>query len=450
MLQPKEKVKPPRNLRSARLSVVKNKISTPISIPVTQYASLAPPRKVIKALYDYQAQNGNELSFARGDFFHVTARENDPQWYEACNPATNSRGLVPVTYFQVLEKNDRSTSEVISPVKQKADSGFRMQPLYGIVLYDFQAERSDEMDAKAGEPIIVIAQSNQEWFVAKPIGRLGGPGLIPVSFVEIRDAVTGKTITNVNDLMHTSAAPIPRVEEWKKMTQGYEASSISLANGGSAERPMDDRLGVVSATIDSYILEADQYWFIVYAHFYDFQINLLHEFQIEAGKADRERILPYMPGPLSHVDEKITAERQQDLNKYCEELLALPRYISQSVLVQNQLFGIHEGDIETDNDPRIGALRFNSQDMVQTSSTPIASTVKLKIVHKEDIFAIKVPVDSTLEGLRKKVHERLGFEVRLRYKSEPHGDHRPLEDEKDMEEAFTTAVKLGKLTVYAE
>ena len=103
-----------------------------------------------------------------------------------------------------------------------------MQPLYGVVLYDFQAERSDELDAKAGEPIIVIAQSNQEWFVAKPIGRLGGPGLIPVSFVEVRDAVTGKAITNV-DMMHT-AAPIPRVEEWKKMTQGYEASSISLGS----------------------------------------------------------------------------------------------------------------------------------------------------------------------------------------------------------------------------
>jgi bud emergence protein 1 len=109
----------------------------------------------------------------------------------------------------------------------------RMQPLYGIVLYDFHAERADELQAKAGEPIIVIAQSNLEWFVAKPIGRLGGPGLIPVSFVEIRDAVTGRTITNVADLMQNPSTPIPKVEEWKKMTQGYEASSILL---GSIEK----------------------------------------------------------------------------------------------------------------------------------------------------------------------------------------------------------------------
>lgn len=189
-----------------------------------------------------------------------------------------------------------------------------MQPLYGIVLYDFQAERSDELDAKAGEPIIVIAQSNLEWFVAKPIGRLGGPGLIPVSFVEIRDAVTGRTINNVGDLMQTSAAPIPKVEEWKKLTQGYEANSIpvndkqsagyttsissstsSISSTKSGQRqqqqqypsndyfdlpvhpePLGNRPStrgsattvepmVISAFMDSYILEGDQFWFIVYA-----------------------------------------------------------------------------------------------------------------------------------------------------------------------------------------
>lgn len=46
--------------------------------------------------------------------------------------------------------------------------------------------------------------------------------------------------------------------------------------------------------------------FIFFSDFHDFQINLLQEYPLEAGKADRERILPYMPGPLSSVDEEIT------------------------------------------------------------------------------------------------------------------------------------------------
>ncbi|KAG8991949.1 bud emergence protein 1, partial [Tulasnella sp. 427] len=100
------------------------------------------------------------------------------------------------------------------------------QTFYAIVQYDFTAERPDELDAKAGEPISVVAQSNREWFVAKPIGRLGGPGLIPVSFVEIRDPVTNAAVKDVDILMDKGI--LPRVEEWKQATAEYKASSIPL------------------------------------------------------------------------------------------------------------------------------------------------------------------------------------------------------------------------------
>lgn len=99
-------------------------------------------------------------------------------------------------------------------------------PLYGVVLYDFNAERADELEAKSGEDIIVIAQSNDEWFVAKPIGRLGGPGLIPVDFVEIRDMVTGQAVEDTQAAI--ARAGVPKVEEWKKMAAEYKNSSIAL------------------------------------------------------------------------------------------------------------------------------------------------------------------------------------------------------------------------------
>lgn len=99
-------------------------------------------------------------------------------------------------------------------------------PLYGIVIYDFNAERPDELMATAGEAIIVIAQSNSEWFLAKPIGRLGGPGLIPVSFIEIRDMATGLPVENPDEAI--ARAQVPKVEEWKKMAANYKSTSISL------------------------------------------------------------------------------------------------------------------------------------------------------------------------------------------------------------------------------
>lgn len=107
--------------------------------------------------------------------------------------------------------------------------------VYGLVQYDFKAERPDELEARAGEAIIVIALSNPEWFVAKPIGRLGGPGLIPVSFLELKDMQTGQPVTD--PLEAVRRAGVPKVEEWKKMTAEYKNSSITLGKidsiGGS-------------------------------------------------------------------------------------------------------------------------------------------------------------------------------------------------------------------------
>lgn len=185
----------------------------------------------------------------------MISREDDPDWYEACNPLIPSaRGLVPVSFFEVIGKTERDSGGSVDLHKKDHDSGFsdrsptsdsstttpnsrqgafRMSALkgqgamvYGIVQYDFQAERPDELDAHAGEAIIVIAQSNPEWFVAKPIGRLGGPGLIPVSFIELRDMQSGQAVTD--PLEAVRRAGVPKVEEWKKMTAEYKNSSITL------------------------------------------------------------------------------------------------------------------------------------------------------------------------------------------------------------------------------
>ncbi|KAI9680210.1 MAG: bud emergence protein 1 [Trizodia sp. TS-e1964] len=256
-----------------------------ISIAPKSALTITPPKKVIKALHNYEAnpQNVHELSFTKGDFFHVIGRENDQDWYEACNPATNARGLVPVSFFQALGRTaDQRDSEDLHtgadgtmrnvvPIRpaEKVDSGHASTSpptftngsqtslkstdtqkagrissmgkqggggamVYGIVLYDFEAERPDELEAKSGEAIIVIAQSNPEWFVAKPIGRLGGPGLIPVSFIQIKDMLTGAVVPDAQEAV--IRAGVPKVEEWKKLTADYKNSSITLGKFESGNR----------------------------------------------------------------------------------------------------------------------------------------------------------------------------------------------------------------------
>lgn len=73
-----------------------------------------------------------------------------------------------------------------------------------------------------------ISSDHNVWtrFVAKPISRLGGPGLIPVSFVEIRDPQTSKPIENVEGLL--AQGSLPPVDSWKKATAEYKKASIPL------------------------------------------------------------------------------------------------------------------------------------------------------------------------------------------------------------------------------
>lgn len=159
---------------------------------------------------------------------------------------------------------------------------------------------------------------------------------------------------------------------------------------------------------------------------------------------------------IRYTNKEPKEKRAKDLSKYCADLLKLPKYLSESTWVQDQLFGIHEGDVETDVDPNQGrSIHPSETSTVNTvsdtavtatsssSSSTAKSTIKVKIVYKDEIFAIKVPVPSTLEFLQNKVTSRLGFPVQLLYKK----DGNQLTDLTT--ESFEAAVQLGKLTVVA-
>ena len=73
----------------------------PISKPI---AAVQPPKKVIRALNSYRATVPQELSFEKGDFFHVVNDVSQGQWYEAHNPMSGARGLVPSNMFEVFSK----------------------------------------------------------------------------------------------------------------------------------------------------------------------------------------------------------------------------------------------------------------------------------------------------------------------------------------------------------
>ncbi|KAI9063376.1 hypothetical protein FKP32DRAFT_1572089 [Trametes sanguinea] len=318
-------------MKSLRKSLNGNKdhhhhISTPTPLPALSKPSTAivPPKKVIKAISAYKSNTPQELSFEKGDFFHVL-NDNGGLWYEAHNPITGARGLVPSHMFEEFTKGaptPRSPKNFSPTDRMSTISSGKPSPTtpkhktyYAIVLHDFNAERADELDAKQGDAITVVAQSNREWFVAKPIGRLGRPGLIPVTFVEIRDPATSQPIRDVMALI--DSGELPPVEQWKAAVLNYKANSISLgvldespsqtspsyrASSATMEptisvqgatplpgqqpavheppRPPSPKTlpeGILlSAEIKSYHYEADEYWFRVHAIYQPYGTSRSH------------------------------------------------------------------------------------------------------------------------------------------------------------------------------
>jgi bud emergence protein 1 len=120
-----------------------------------------------------------------------------------------------------------STISRTSPIAASTSPPLKARPkvYYATVLHDFEAERSDELDARSGDMVSVVAQSNREWFVAKPIGKLGRPGLIPASFVEVKDPAT-QQIISMDTIVESGN--LPSVEDWKREMLDYKASSIAL------------------------------------------------------------------------------------------------------------------------------------------------------------------------------------------------------------------------------
>jgi len=230
--------------------------------------------------------------------------------------------------------------------------------------------------------------------VCKPIGRLGGPGLIPISFIEIRDVATGKAVENIEEFVAKSG--VPKVEEWKKKMGDYKSKSIPLGqfestsplpaqqssgppsagysrqstsqSSGNSYPPINSPtspttflLTVKESRIESFSYTNGRYWYWVravmgdgrhrnlcryYEDFYNFQIALLATFPVEGGSTGQNRILPFIPGPTQYVTDAIAEERKEDLDLYVRDLCRLPPHITNHELVKT-FFAPREGDVES-------------------------------------------------------------------------------------------------------
>ncbi|KAH3666063.1 hypothetical protein OGAPHI_004252 [Ogataea philodendri] len=403
---------------TGRVSSTSSTISVGGGSNSSRQGSISAPTKVIQALRTYIAQQPGELSFKTGEFFYVTQQvtSNDP-WVTAHDPVRNIQGRVPASYFKFFDKTHKPSAE--SPTSlasgspkvgnsysptMSANKRVAPQPsLYGRLLYDFKAERQDELDVSAGDSIIICAHHEYEWFIGKFFDKIGEPGLVPVSYVQLFD-ITSKVPYSGSSKEIIDREKIPTIEEWKAIKNRHKASartvgvaahkeSLSRSSSSGKFRAQEtSSVYTVDVNIESFSCTNGKYWYLVrvlfnngitrslcryYEDFFNFHQNVLSTWPKEGGKFDnkdkKERIIPFIPGPLMEVSESLCHKRLVDLDLYLKGLIQLPDYISRSTLV-NSFFDIFEGDQE-----------FTSLDAVQKIPIqPLRNPPNMVILNKSE------------------------------------------------------------------
>ncbi|KAH7720778.1 Protein NCK-1 a [Aphelenchoides avenae] len=79
--------------------------------------------EVVTALYSFDAQNAEELSFGKGETLDVIEHPpHDPEWWRARN-ARGETGLVPTNYIEVVQSNPISSAFGTVPPAQASTGG---------------------------------------------------------------------------------------------------------------------------------------------------------------------------------------------------------------------------------------------------------------------------------------------------------------------------------------
>ncbi|KAI8996846.1 hypothetical protein BDB01DRAFT_830492 [Pilobolus umbonatus] len=161
---------------------------------------------VYKALYKYQAQNDEELTFQEDDVLYVI-NNDDPHWFKAQTKLSNldnSEGLIPSNY---IEKHH--SKKVESKGKVKA-------------LYRYIKRADEELSFSVNDILRLYDTSDPDWFIAED--AQGEIGYVPRNHVEAYDEPPSST-TNTQS---GTTGPLSPTDSKDKIHK-KEASAVSEA-----------------------------------------------------------------------------------------------------------------------------------------------------------------------------------------------------------------------------
>ncbi|XP_013781921.1 uncharacterized protein LOC106466218 [Limulus polyphemus] len=140
-------------------------------LPSQESNSVASSNKEKKclAVYNFEAENSDELSFKEGDIITLCGIINADWWMGSLN---NQKGIFPSSFVEMKEDEILNSEET----QEKKASTVCMV----VALYDFPGEQKDDLVFKEGDRINVIARINKDWLYGECCGQ---KGYFPAAFV---------------------------------------------------------------------------------------------------------------------------------------------------------------------------------------------------------------------------------------------------------------------------
>lgn len=151
------------------------------------------------AMYDYTAEEPNELSITTGEFLTSIVKVSD-DWWEGKNQHGDT-GVFPANYvalqtgnIQITNANNGSTNYGQAPVQQQYQAPLAEAPLQkkgtikgnsltAIVLYDYTADEANELSIYTGETLTAIVKISDDWWEGE--NQHGQTGIFPANYVEL-------------------------------------------------------------------------------------------------------------------------------------------------------------------------------------------------------------------------------------------------------------------------
>lgn len=116
---------------------------------------------VCVSLYDYTAQNDEELSFQADSILYII-NESEPGWFYAVDKLSQQHGIVPANYIQEIQP--------ISMAKS---------------LYTYETTKADELCIPDNAEVVVLEKNEDDWWLVKFDNRVG---LVPSNYLQEEQA----------------------------------------------------------------------------------------------------------------------------------------------------------------------------------------------------------------------------------------------------------------------